>query len=240
MALPATVQEELIKEQTLNDPAVIDLLGLSVSFGGRPILKGLRGDLRGKAIGLLGPNGAGKTTLIHTLLGFYAPTAGTAHIFGHDIVGQEKEIKSLVGYMPERDSFIAQMSAVHFVRLMAELSGLPSEAALERAQQYVEAGADMIFAEALRTVDDYRQFTAAVKAPILANLTEFGQTPYFTVAELHAAGIAMVLYPLSASRAAAAASLEVYRAIRHDGTQRNAVGTMQTRSELYDVLGYRA
>ncbi len=135
MALPAKVQEELIKEQTLNDPAVIDLLGLSVSFGGRPILKSLRGDLRGKAIGLLGPNGAGKTTLIHTLLGFYAPTAGTAHIFGHDIVDQAKEIKSLVGYMPERDSFIAQMSAVHFVRLMAELSGLPPEAALERAHE---------------------------------------------------------------------------------------------------------
>ena len=135
MALPATVQEELIKEQSLSDPAVIDLLGLSVSFGGRPILKGLRGDLRGKAIGLLGPNGAGKTTLIHTLLGFYTPTAGAAQIFGHDIVDQAKQIKSLVGYMPERDAFISQMSAVHFVRLMAELSGLPPEAALERAHE---------------------------------------------------------------------------------------------------------
>jgi ABC-2 type transport system ATP-binding protein len=135
MALPAKIQEELINEQSLNDPAVIDLLSLSVSFGNRPILKNLRGDLRGKAIGLLGPNGAGKTTLIHTLLGFYTPTAGTAHIFGNDIVDQAREIKSLVGYMPERDSFIGQMSAVHFVRLMAELSGLPSEAALERAHE---------------------------------------------------------------------------------------------------------
>ena len=135
MALPASLQEELVQDQTLNDPAVIDLLGLSVSFGRRPILKNLRGDLRGKAIGLLGPNGAGKTTLIHTLLGFYEPSAGSARIFGYDIHDQAKQIKSLVGYMPERDSFIAKMSAVHFVRLMGELSGLPPEAALERAHE---------------------------------------------------------------------------------------------------------
>ncbi len=135
MALPAQLQQEIANTESLNDPAVIDLLGLSVSFGRRPILKGLRGDLRGKAIGLLGPNGAGKTTLIHTLLGFYTPTNGTAQIFGHDIVDHAKQIKSLVGYMPERDAFISQMSAVHFVRLMAELSGLPSEAALERAHE---------------------------------------------------------------------------------------------------------
>jgi len=114
---------------------VIDLHGLSVSFGRRPILKNLRGDLRGKAIGLLGPNGAGKTTLIHTLLGFHPPTSGTAQIFGLDISEQAKQIRALIGYMPERDSFIAKMSAVHFVRLMGELSGLPSEAALERAHE---------------------------------------------------------------------------------------------------------
>lgn len=135
MALPASLQQEIVNKETLNDPAVIDLLGLGVSFGRRPILKGLRGDLRGKAIGLLGPNGAGKTTLIHTLLGFYTPSSGTAQIFGHDIVDHAKQIKSLVGYMPERDAFISQMSAVHFVRLMAELSGLPPEAALERAHE---------------------------------------------------------------------------------------------------------
>ena len=135
MALPAELQEQLIREQTVNDPAVIDLLGLSVSFGGRPILKSLRGDLRGKAIGLLGPNGAGKTTLIHTLLGFYEPSGGTAQIFGHDISHDAKQIRALVGYMPERDAFIAKMSAVHFVRLMGELSGLPPEAALERAHE---------------------------------------------------------------------------------------------------------
>lgn len=114
---------------------VITLDGLSVSFGSRPILKDLRGELRGRAIGLLGPNGAGKTTLIHTLLGFHPPTSGTARIFGCDIRGDANQIKSLIGYMPERDSFIAKMSCVHFVRFMAELSGLPPGAALERAHE---------------------------------------------------------------------------------------------------------
>ena len=135
MALPATVEKEVTRPQSINDPAVIDLHGLSVAFGRRQILKNLRGDLRGKAIGLLGPNGAGKTTLIHTLLGFHQPTAGTAEIFGYDIVDQARKIKTLIGYMPERDAFIAKMTAVHFVRLMAELSGLPPEAALERAHE---------------------------------------------------------------------------------------------------------
>ena len=134
-ALPENLQQHQTQLQSAAEPAVIDLHGLSVSFGRRQILKNLRGDLRGRAIGLLGPNGAGKTTLIHTLLGFHFPAAGTAQIFGHDIVDHAKQIKSLVGYMPERDSFISKMSAVHFVRLMAELSGLPSEAALERAHE---------------------------------------------------------------------------------------------------------
>ncbi len=136
MALPASVPQEPINAQTaLTEPPVIDLHGLSVSFGRRQILKNLRGDLRGRAIGLLGPNGAGKTTLIHTLLGFHPPSAGTAQIFGLDISDEAKQIRALIGYMPERDSFIAKMSAVHFVRLMGELSGLPSEAALERAHE---------------------------------------------------------------------------------------------------------
>lgn len=126
----------------VNDPqsngvssGVIELDSLSVKFGGRPILRDLRGELRGRAIGLLGPNGAGKTTLIHTLLGFHAPSSGTARIFGHDIRDEANQIKSLIGYMPERDSFIANMSCVHFVRFMAELSGLPPAAALERAHE---------------------------------------------------------------------------------------------------------
>src|SRR5438309_11401267 len=117
------------------EPPVIDLQRLSVTFGGRPILRELNGELRGRSIGLLGPNGAGKTTLIHTLLGFHAPSSGTAHIFGRDIRAEANQIKSLIGYMPERDSFIAKMSCVHFVRFMAELSGLPSAAALERAYE---------------------------------------------------------------------------------------------------------
>src|SRR5919202_1613926 len=98
-------------------------------------LKNLSAELRGRAIGLLGPNGAGKTTLIHTLLGFHPPSSGTAHIFGQDIMAGAEEIRALIGYMPERDPFIAKMSCVHFVRLMAELSGLPSDAALERAHE---------------------------------------------------------------------------------------------------------
>ena len=111
-------------------------------------------------------------------------------------------------------------------------------AAIARARAYVEAGADMIFAEALRSLEDFRAFAAGVPSPVLANLTEFGQTPCFTVEELRATGVAMILYPLSASRAAAAASRDVYAAIRQDGTQQSVTGRMQTRAELYDILGY--
>jgi len=111
-------------------------------------------------------------------------------------------------------------------------------AALERAAHYVAAGADLIFAEALRTIDEYRQFTAALSVPVLANLTEFGQTPFFTVSELAAAGVRLVLYPLSAFRAAARAQLRVYEAIRAEGTQKSVLDLMQTRAELYEVLGY--
>jgi methylisocitrate lyase len=112
-------------------------------------------------------------------------------------------------------------------------------AAIERARAYAAAGADAIFAEALHTLDDYKKFTTALgSVPVLANLTEFGQTPFFTLDELRAAGLAMVLYPLSASRAAAAASLEVYAALRQTGTQRSVVGKMQTRADLYATLGY--
>ena len=115
--------------------SVIELDNLRVTFGKRNILKDLTGALNGRAIGLLGPNGAGKTTLIHTLLGFYKPSNGTARIFDLDIQKHAKLVRSQIGYMPERDSFIADVTCVHFVRLMAELSGLPSRAALERAHE---------------------------------------------------------------------------------------------------------
>jgi ABC-2 type transport system ATP-binding protein len=114
---------------------VVELQGLEVRFGGRPILKGLNASLTGRCIGLLGPNGAGKTTLLHTLLGFHPPAAGTARVFGHDIRTQTRAIRSVVGYMPETDAFISGLTAVRFIRLMGELSGLPSERALERAHE---------------------------------------------------------------------------------------------------------
>jgi methylisocitrate lyase len=113
-------------------------------------------------------------------------------------------------------------------------------AAVERAAAYVEAGADMIFAEALYTLDDYAAFTRAIRAPVLANLTEFGLTPQFTVAELERAGVKIVLYPLSAFRAMSRAALGVYEAIRRDGTQRAVLCAMQTRDELYAVLDYHS
>ena len=115
--------------------SVIELEQLSVTFGKRPILRSLTGSLNGRAIGLLVPYGAGKTTLIHTLLSFHPPTSGTAHIFGQDITRDAKQVRAAVGYMPESDSFIAKMSCVHFVRLMAELSGIPARHALERAHE---------------------------------------------------------------------------------------------------------
>jgi len=112
------------------------------------------------------------------------------------------------------------------------------QAALDRAQAYVEAGADMIFAEALTTLDEYEQFTRHIKVPVLANITEFGKTPLFTTTELGSAGVRLVLYPLSAFRAMSQAALAVYGAIRKDGTQKSVVDRMQTRAELYEVLGY--
>ena len=112
------------------------------------------------------------------------------------------------------------------------------EAALDRSSAYAEAGADMIFAEALTTLDEYQKFTAAIDVPVLANLTEFGKTPMFTTEELANAGVSLALYPLSAYRAMAKAAASVYETLRRDGTQKAAIDSMQTRDELYDVLGY--
>jgi ABC-2 type transport system ATP-binding protein len=134
------------------DP-VIELEGLQVKLGGRPILKGLTASLKGRCIGLLGPNGAGKTTLLHTLLGFYPPSGGTARVLGCDIRTQLREVRALLGYMPESDAFIAGMTGIRFVRLMAELSGLPPAQAIERAHEalfYVGLGEARY-----RTVDSY-------------------------------------------------------------------------------------
>lgn len=114
---------------------VIELDGLEVRLANRMVLSGLTGQLRGRAIGLLGPNGAGKSTLINTLLGFHAPLKGTARVFGLDAYRDRAQIRGVVGYMPENDSFIGNMSGVRFVRYMAELAGLPSSVALERAHE---------------------------------------------------------------------------------------------------------
>ncbi|MFO1322108.1 MAG: methylisocitrate lyase [Burkholderiales bacterium] len=125
--------------------------------------------------------------------------------------------------------------------IMARTDALAVEglqAAIDRACACVEAGADAIFPEAMTELSMYKQFANAVKVPILANITEFGSTPLFTVDELRTADVSMVLYPLSAFRAMNKAALNVYRHLRQDGTQKNVVDTMQTRAELYDYLGY--
>jgi methylisocitrate lyase len=127
--------------------------------------------------------------------------------------------------------------------IMARTDALASEGlerALERAAAYVEAGADMIFPEAMTELAMYRKFAEAAKVPVLANITEFGATPLFTLDELRSAKVAIALYPLSAFRAMNRAALEVYQAVRRDGTQKNVVDRMQTRAELYDFLGYHA
>lgn len=112
------------------------------------------------------------------------------------------------------------------------------ESAIDRCQAYLNAGADMIFCEALGTLDDYRAVTTALEAPVLANITEFGKTPLFTREELHDAGIAIALYPLSAFRAMSKAAMEVYQNLRRDGTQQASIDHMQTREELYAHLRY--
>jgi methylisocitrate lyase len=114
------------------------------------------------------------------------------------------------------------------------------DAAIARAGGYVEAGADMIFAEAMTSLEEYRRFAQAVKAPVLANLTEFGRTPLFSLEEMRSTGVAIVLYPLSAFRAMSAAALRVYQSLRAGSPQRELLPRMQTREQLYEVLGYHA
>jgi len=114
------------------------------------------------------------------------------------------------------------------------------QAAIDRAARYVEAGADMIFAEALNKLEEYQAFTSVIKVPVLANITEFGKTPLFTVEELGATGVKLVLYPLSAFRAMSKAAVSVYENLRKNGTQQASIETMQTRTELYEVLNYHS
>jgi methylisocitrate lyase len=125
--------------------------------------------------------------------------------------------------------------------IMARTDALANEGlekAIDRAVAYVRAGADMIFPEAVTELSMYRKFAAAVKVPILANITEFGSTPLFTVDELRSADVAIVLYPLTAFRAMNKAALKAYETVRREGTQRSILGGMQTREELYDIIGY--
>ncbi len=148
-----------------------------------------------------------------------------------------------------RDEMVDRIKAAADARtdpdfvIMARTDALAVEglqAAVDRACACVEAGADMIFPEAMTELSMYRKFAEAVKVPVLANITEFGKTPLFTVEELRSANVSIVLYPLSAFRAMNKAALMVYESVRRDGTQKNVVGAMQTRDELYDYLDYHA
>jgi methylisocitrate lyase len=125
--------------------------------------------------------------------------------------------------------------------IMARTDALAVEglqAAIDRACACVEAGADMIFPEAMTELDMYKEFAAAVKVPVLANITEFGATPLYNLEELMKANVGLVLYPLSAFRAMSAAALQVYQSLRREGTQKNVIDLMQTRADLYDFLNY--
>jgi methylisocitrate lyase len=168
--------------------------------------------------------------------------AGVAAIQIEDQVGAKR-----CGHRPGKelvdpDEMVARVRAAVAARdellVVARTDAAAVEDTIERARRYVGAGADVIFAEALRSLDDLRRVTSSVDAPVLVNLTEFGLTPFWTLDELRDAGAAVALYPLSASRAAARASERVYETIRREGTQAPAVDEMQTRDELYDVLDY--
>jgi methylisocitrate lyase len=142
-----------------------------------------------------------------------------------------KRIRAAVKTRPNRDLVVMARTDA------AGVEGL--DAAIHRAQQYVQAGADMIFAEALGSLSAYEKFCRAVQVPVLANMTEFGKTPMFSAKQFRSAGVRLVLYPLSAFRAMNAAAREVYRAIRRKGTQKSVLKRMQTRKELYRLLDYQ-
>lgn len=172
---------------------------------------------------------------------------GVAAVHMEDQVGQKrcghrpgKEVVPKSEMVDRIKSAVDARTDAGFV-IMARTDAAAAEgvdSAIERAVAYVEAGADMIFPEAMKTLDDYRRFKAAVKVPILANLTEFGSTPFFTTDELRSANVDIALYCCGAYRAMNKAALNFYETVRRDGTQKAAVPTMQTRDELYDFLGY--
>ncbi len=173
--------------------------------------------------------------------------AGVAAVHIEDQVAQKRcghrPNKAIVSQAEMVDRIKAAVDArrdENFV-IMARTDALAVEglsAAIDRAAACVEAGADMIFPEAMTELGMYRQFIDAVKVPVLANITEFGATPLYSQQELGEVGVSMVLYPLSSFRAASRAALNVYQAIARDGSQKNVVDTMQPRMELYDFLGY--
>jgi methylisocitrate lyase len=172
---------------------------------------------------------------------------GVAAVHMEDQVGQKrcghrpgKEVVSREEMVDRVKAAVDAKTDPDFV-VMARTDALAVEglaAAVDRACACVEAGADMIFPEAITDLAMYKKFAAAVKVPILANITEFGATPLFTLEELASADVAIALYPLSAFRAMNKAALNVYQTLRRDGTQKAAVETMQTRAELYEYLGY--
>ncbi|MBN3834611.1 methylisocitrate lyase [Burkholderia sp. Ac-20344] len=173
--------------------------------------------------------------------------AGVAAVHLEDQVGQKrcghrpgKEVVPIEEMVDRVKAAVDARTDDQFV-IMARTDAAAAEgidSAIERAVAYVEAGADMIFPEAMKSLDDYRRFKAAVKVPILANLTEFGSTPLFTLDELREANVDIALYCCGAYRAMNKAALNFYETLRRDGTQKAAVPTMQTRAELYDFLGY--
>lgn len=173
--------------------------------------------------------------------------ANVAAIHIEDQIGQKrcghrpnKEIVSTSEMVDRIKSAVDARTDKNFV-IMARTDALAGEgldAAVERAAAYVEAGADMIFAEAMTNLADYKKFKAAANVPLLANMTEFGKTPLYSAAEFAANGVDMVLYPLSAFRAMSRAAEEVYAAIKKDGSQKSVLDKMQTREQLYEVLGY--
>jgi methylisocitrate lyase len=193
-----------------------------------------------------GESGAG-IGIAHTVKSLIKSGAGAMHI--------EDQVQSKrCGHLPgkaivSRSEMLDRIKSAVDARtdpdfvIMARTDALAIEglqSAIDRSCAYIEAGADMIFPEAMTELNMYRQFAAAVKVPILANITEFGVTPLYTVSELSDADVSLVLYPLSTFRAMSAAALKVYQAIRHEGTQKNVIHTMQTRAELYDLLNYHA